>query len=143
MYNIFNTPATPLNNAHPGGFFLFGGLKRTDRNNILKDCFGIDEKILSLWIHTLVYIRNLCAHHSRIWNRTLAIKPKVPNKLAEWKGISNSKIFCLFLIFKRLIILPGEWEKVKNNSFSLHFLTQIPSKFFIKIFPRSYEDNTN
>jgi len=99
--------------------FLFRGLERTDSNNISKDCFGIDEKILSSWIHTLVYIRNLCAHHSRIWNRTLAIKPKVPNKLAEWKGISNSKIFCLFLIFKKLIILPGEWENFKNNLLQL------------------------
>lgn len=99
--------------------FLFRGLERTDRNNISKDCFGIDEKILSSWIHTLVYIRNLCAHHSRIWNRTLAIKPKVPNKLAEWKGISNSKIFCLFLIFKKLIILPGEWENFKNDLLQL------------------------
>jgi len=99
--------------------FLFRGLERTDSNNISKDCFGIDEKILSSWIHTLVYIRNLCAHHSRIWNRTLAIKPKVPNKLAEWKGISNSKIFCLFLIFKKLIIIPGEWENFKNNLLQL------------------------
>ena len=90
MYNTCNTPATPLNNAHPGGFFLFGGLERTDRNNISKDCFGIDEKILSSWIHTLVYIRNLCAHHSRIWNRTLAIKPKVPN---------SSFILFLILLF--------------------------------------------
>jgi len=61
--------------------FLFRGLKRTDRNKISKDCFEIDEKILSSWIHTLVYIRNLCAHHSRIWNRTLAIKSKVPKNI--------------------------------------------------------------
>lgn len=99
--------------------FLFRGLKRTDRNNISKDCFEIDEKTLSTWIHTLVYIRNLCAHHSRIWNRMLAIKPRVPNKLAEWKDISNSKIFCVFLIFKKLIIIPGEWENFKNNLLQL------------------------
>jgi len=99
--------------------FLFRGLKRTDRNNISKDCFEIDEKILSTWIHTLVYIRNLCAHHSRIWNRMLAIKPMIPNKLAEGKNISNSKIFCVFLIFKKLIIIPDEWEKVKNNLLQL------------------------
>jgi abortive infection bacteriophage resistance protein len=102
--------------------FLFRGLERTDRNNISKDCFGIDEKILSSWIHTLVYIRNLCAHHSRIWNRTLAIKPIIPNKLAEWKGISNSKIFCVFLISKRLITLPGEWKYFKNDL--LHLLEE-------------------
>ena len=99
--------------------FLFRGLKRTDRNNISKDCFEIDEKILSTWIHTLVYIRNLCAHHSRIWNRMLAIKLMIPNKLAEGKDISNSKIFCVFLIFKKLIIIPGEWEKVENNLLQL------------------------
>jgi len=100
------------------GFFIWS-LERTDSNNISKSCFGIDEKILSSWIHTLVYIRNLCAHHSRIWNRTLAIKPKVPNKLAEWKGISSSKTFCIFLIFKKLIIIPGEWENFKNNLLQL------------------------
>lgn len=99
--------------------FLFRGLERIDSNNISKDCFGIDEKILSSWIHTLVYIRNLCAHHSRIWDRTLAIKPKIPNKLCEWKDVSNFKIFCLFLIFKKLIIAPKEWENFKNNLLQL------------------------
>ena len=99
--------------------FLFEGLERTDSNSISKDCFEIDEKILSSWIHTLVYIRNLCAHHSRIWNRTLAIKPIIPNKLNEWKGVSNSKIFCIFMIFKKLIIISGEWEIFKNNLLQL------------------------
>jgi len=54
---------------------MLRGLKRSDRKRIAKDCFGIDEARLYSWVHTLVYIRNLCAHHSRIWNRTLAIKP--------------------------------------------------------------------
>jgi len=43
----------------------------------------------------------------------------ISNKLAEWKEISNSKIFCLFLIFKKLIIIPGEWENFKNNLLQL------------------------
>ena len=43
----------------------------------------------------------------------------IPNKLAEWKGISNSKIFCVFLIFKKLIIIPGEWGNFKNNLLQL------------------------
>lgn len=99
--------------------FLFAGLERSDSNKISKDCFKIDEIILSSWIHTLVYTRNLCAHHSRIWNRTLAIKPKVPKNLIEWIGISNSKIFCVFMIFKKLIIIPGQWGIFKNNLIQL------------------------
>ena len=43
----------------------------------------------------------------------------IPNKLAEWKGISNSKIFYLFLIFKKLIIISGEWGILKNNLLQL------------------------
>lgn len=93
-------------------------------------------------IRTLVYIRNLCAHHSRIWNRTLAIKPKVPNKLTEWKGISSSKIFCVFLIFKKLIIIPGEWEYFKNNLMQLlkeHDDVNIKGMGF----PSDWEDRIN
>ncbi len=44
------------------------------RNSIAKE-FHIDEKVLVSWIHALVYTRNLCAHHSRLWNRTFTIKP--------------------------------------------------------------------
>jgi abortive infection bacteriophage resistance protein len=94
---------------------FFEGLKRMDSNEISKDCFGIDEKILSSWIHTLVYLRNLCAHHSRIWNRTLAIKPIITKRLSEWKGISNYKIFCVFLIFKKLMIIPDQWKAWRND----------------------------
>ena len=44
------------------------------RSSIAKE-FRIDEKVLVSWIHALVYTRNLCAHHSRLWNRIFTIKP--------------------------------------------------------------------
>lgn len=93
---------------------LFKGLKREDRNKISEDHFELDEERLVSWIHALVYIRNLCAHHCRIWNRMLSIKPKIPKGENEWMGISNSKIFCVFMILKKLIIIPGQWEVFKN-----------------------------
>jgi abortive infection bacteriophage resistance protein len=94
---------------------MLRGLKRPDRKRVAKDCFGIDEARLYSWVHTLVYIRNLCAHHSRIWNRTLAIKPMTTKRLSEWGGISNYKIFCVFLIFKKFMIVPEQWEDWKND----------------------------
>ncbi len=42
--------------------------------------FGYDESILARWLHTLAYVRNLCAHHSRLWNRKLVIKAPIPRK---------------------------------------------------------------
>lgn len=46
--------------------------------------FGTIPKILSSWFITLTIIRNICAHHSRLWNRNLsASKPIIPNKRKE------------------------------------------------------------
>jgi len=42
------------------------------------DIIGVDDKILGGWLHSIVYVRNICAHHSRLWNRTLVIRPRCP-----------------------------------------------------------------
>jgi len=39
---------------------------------------GLHSEILASWIHTLSVIRNICAHHSRLWNRNLRVKPLLP-----------------------------------------------------------------
>lgn len=45
--------------------------------------FDVDESILRGWLHTLTYVRNLCAHHARLWNRRLVIKSTVAHKHAS------------------------------------------------------------
>jgi abortive infection bacteriophage resistance protein len=32
-------------------------------------CFSVPHVVLGSWLHTLTHIRNLCAHHSRLWDR--------------------------------------------------------------------------
>jgi abortive infection bacteriophage resistance protein len=32
----------------------------------------------------MTYLRNICAHHSRLWNRELSIRPFIPNKDKRW-----------------------------------------------------------
>lgn len=41
--------------------------------------------VLTNWIHVLATVRNICAHHSRLWNRVLKIKFAEPQKIQEWK----------------------------------------------------------
>ncbi|MCI5224401.1 MAG: Abi family protein, partial [Candidatus Electrothrix sp. AR4] len=31
--------------------------------------YNIHYKIMISWLHSFTYLRNLCAHHSRLWNR--------------------------------------------------------------------------
>ena len=38
--------------------------------------FGISHPpVLESWLQSMSYIRNVCAHHSRLWNRILTIRP--------------------------------------------------------------------
>lgn len=42
--------------------------------------FGVSDTVFASWLHTLVYIRNICAHHARLWNRTLGVRPLMPRR---------------------------------------------------------------
>lgn len=50
-----------------------------DRQSIA-DAYGLDEQVLASFVHHLTIVRNHCAHHGRIWNRSFAVKMKVPSK---------------------------------------------------------------
>ena len=52
---------------------------RHDRKAIA-DSYDIDEKNLRSFLHHLSTLRNLCAHHSRVWNREYTFTFSIPNK---------------------------------------------------------------
>jgi abortive infection bacteriophage resistance protein len=61
---------------------------------------GVHELVLKNWLHTAAYLRNLCAHHARLWNRELAIRPEIPAKDKTWQDLrlDNTRIFAIFVI---------------------------------------------
>lgn len=65
--------------------------------------FGLSGTVLGSWLLTLNYVRNLCAHHSRLWNRELALKPLIPHEKHDrrWHGpnpISNERVFVVLTL---------------------------------------------
>lgn len=56
--------------------------------------FNIPQhEYLESWMLSLVALRNCCAHHSRVWNRTYPMKPKLPkSKIMRWKWIDISDV---------------------------------------------------
>jgi abortive infection bacteriophage resistance protein len=49
--------------------------------------YGIADKVLESWLLSLNFVRNICAHHSRLWNRGFGNKqPSIPraHKHPEW-----------------------------------------------------------
>lgn len=78
-------PAWMLSELLPLGAWsrLFDNIdQRQDRKKIA-DKFNLPQTELASWLHSLTYIRNLCAHHSRLWNRHFTITPKAPKQNRE------------------------------------------------------------
>jgi abortive infection bacteriophage resistance protein len=57
-------------------------------------CYGISDDVLTSWLQTINVIRNICAHHSRLWNRELEL-----NHLSqENKNIRSGIVLLLYTI---------------------------------------------
>lgn len=55
---------------------ICSGLKQRNDLSGIASYFDLPPEIFCSWIHTINYVRNLCAHHARLWNRELNIVPK-------------------------------------------------------------------
>lgn len=40
--------------------------------------YSLDERVLQSFIRQLTYVRNVCAHHNRLWNRQFSVTMKLP-----------------------------------------------------------------
>ena len=95
---------------------LFEGLNNYTKRKIANR-YGLSAIVFEKAIAHLCYLRNLCAHHSRVWNRTMAIKfeiPKAKNVPAFHSPhtISNVKFFgsiSLLKYFMDIIAPQSKW----------------------------------
>ncbi|RME58602.1 Abi family protein [Candidatus Parcubacteria bacterium] len=62
---------------------LYKGLAKDVDRKMIARRFNLPHQVLGSWLHTLTFVRNICAHHARLWNRELPIPPKLP-KSSEW-----------------------------------------------------------
>ena len=79
---------------------LFSNMKNEDKKEFSKIYYNSKNWYFQSWIHHLVYIRNICAHFSRLYCKFLVIKPKFLEK--DLKLIRpTDKIFDTFFILKK------------------------------------------
>lgn len=96
------------------------------------DYFNLHHKRLEDWLHTLTYVRNVCAHHSRLWNRELAIRPDKA-KESEWLPPitpRNDRIFYILLMLRHLQKQAGNGDVWKSEVNTL--LTPFESQDFYR-----------
>lgn len=78
-----------------------------DLQNLIAKVFNVPTRVFKSWILSLNYVRNVCAHHGRLWNIRLRIKPLLPKGTAyeEWVKpvrILNDKMFGILTILNFL-----------------------------------------
>lgn len=84
---------------------LIRAMHKADRQNVAAE-YGISARVFfSLALH-LNYVRNLCAHHARLWDRKWSIQSDLPNG-PEWQGantVSNQRLFSSLLLLRILML---------------------------------------
>jgi abortive infection bacteriophage resistance protein len=98
---------------------LYRGLKNNSDKKRIADFFDIHHTVFTSWLHTLTYIRNICAHHSRLWNRDLAIEPeKLLKPKGDWISIpfqNNKRVFYFLCVLRYLLLRANSGNGMKNK----------------------------
>lgn len=98
---------------------IFQNLKKGPEKKAITAHFGLtDVSIIENWMHCFSTLRNICAHHGRVWNRRLTLI-KLPTHPAhaflENKSIYANKLYttlsCIEYILK--IISPGSTFSIR------------------------------
>lgn len=63
--------------------------------------FEVHATVFASWLLMLNTIRNICAHHGRLWNRELGTRPQIPERLPDWQtpiAITGNRVFVALTI---------------------------------------------
>ncbi|KTD60986.1 phage AbiD protein [Legionella spiritensis] len=91
---------------------VFGNIKKLGEKKLICHLFQEHPTTMESWLSSLRYMRNLCAHHSRVWNRWFVICPALSflfNKKFDKERTCYAQLIVLDRLLK--IIAPeNDWK---------------------------------
>jgi len=107
-------------------YSIFKNLKTNKDKAQISRHFGLHHTVFISWMDTLVYIRNICAHHSRLWNIKLTFSPTWPKSprgdwVSRWENEESNvntkdkqlKAYAAFCILAFLLDRVNPYNKFK------------------------------
>lgn len=89
---------------------LFNGMREAEQDQIAVRYRLRSGRIFGTWLRSLNYLRNVCAHHGRLWNRNIIDQPKLPSSLElpwvapfEANVHARARCFLLLTIIRRML----------------------------------------
>jgi len=128
---------------------IYGNIKNSldEKKAIAKSLALPNHLFLAGWLKSISNIRNICAHHSRLWDKALSTPIKIPHKLNKlWisqnmqVNVKNNKLYIALCCIKYLL------NNIKpNNDFAEHLAKTIekyPNINFAKMnFPEDWRED--
>lgn len=92
---------------------LYSNMKDGQCKRDIARYFGVADRVMVSWLHAITYIRNICAHHSRLWNKILGIRPLIPRRTSypfiQNATTSNNKVYYILCMI-------AYWLDIINQS---------------------------
>lgn len=106
---------------------LFMGMREQEQNAIARQYGVHDAGTFATWLRSLNYLRNLCAHHARVWNRNMEDEPKLPaSKQVPWVSLYEkqdprlrTRCFLMLFLIHHLMEVINPQSKWKHRLFEL------------------------
>ncbi|MDI9348872.1 MAG: Abi family protein [Candidatus Symbiobacter sp.] len=104
--------------------------------------FNLSHELLESWLISLNNLRNVAAHHGRIWNKNLAKSPSFPKRgeitcfeplldfigRDQWKRKKIYGLLCIIAYLLNYINPNGDWREV-----TARLLQQFPKSQYLKL----------
>ena len=116
-----------------GTLSKFYGNMLLDDQKVVASSFDVNVSYLPGWLECLAYIRNICAHNGRLYNRVIT---KLPKLYTEDKKYNSLKIFPVLIVIKKMYRGKGAWL-----DFSKELSAAISSHSEIKLSFMGFPDN--
>jgi abortive infection bacteriophage resistance protein len=108
----------------------YANLKSGADRNLVAHAYDCDEINLVSFLHHLTTVRNLCAHHSRLWNREFIFTFKLPRQrpqtlLSSFNLHASRRIYntLVMLIYLMNRIAPGHhWRQRLTEMLARHHI---------------------
>jgi abortive infection bacteriophage resistance protein len=119
-YDNYDSPLLPpswmvMETLSMGTVSKIFSLLKPEERGIIAATLDINEKYLVSWFRALSYVRNVCAHHARLWNRIITVK-SIANRnyvACREKNFSSGRLYPQAVVIAILLakIAPdNHWE---------------------------------
>lgn len=129
---------------------FYKGMTVKDKSGIAKKYNITDWQVMESWLRSLNYVRNVVAHHNRLWNRNLIDQPKLAKKgeMPMFNPFINNVhvisriyiILCILAHFMQCIYPRSTWKKR-----IVDLIEAFPKTNFVDIqdmgFPKDWQQN--